>query len=121
MLFNSWEFAIFFVVVFTVYYRLDLKRQNCFLLAASYFFLGWWDWRFLSLLLLSTGVDYLVACPLTEVKVFNNGTDVHIPDRYFYDYGHLTRQGGRIMTEQFADLLRQRYGPLLEKMGRQTQ
>lgn len=35
--------------------------QNSFLLCASYFFYGWWDWRFLFLILLSTLVDYYVG------------------------------------------------------------
>jgi alginate O-acetyltransferase complex protein AlgI len=63
MLFNTWEFLIFFVVVYAGY-LLTLRRvqlQNLFLLLASYVFYGWWDWRFLGLLLLSTVIDYAVA------------------------------------------------------------
>ena len=61
MLFNSWEFALFFLVVFALYNILALRAQNVLLLVASYFFYGWWDWRFLSLLLISTVVDYTAA------------------------------------------------------------
>ncbi|MBN1346304.1 MAG: MBOAT family protein [Phycisphaerae bacterium] len=58
LLFNSVTFAAFLPVVLVVYYALSQRRQNLWLLAASYLFYGWWDWRFLSLILLSTLVDY---------------------------------------------------------------
>ena len=61
MLFNSWTFAVFFAVVLPLYYALDWRRQNMMLLLASYVFYGWWDWRFLLLLMLSTVVDFFVA------------------------------------------------------------
>jgi alginate O-acetyltransferase complex protein AlgI len=61
MIFNSWEFLLFFVVVFALYASVKLRWQNILLVVASYFFYGWWDWRFLSLLLLSTVVDYTVG------------------------------------------------------------
>ncbi len=61
MLFNSWEFLVFFAVVLAVYYNLRLRAQNWFLLLASYFFYSWWDWRFSSLLIISTAMDYLCA------------------------------------------------------------
>jgi alginate O-acetyltransferase complex protein AlgI len=61
LLFNSWEFAFFFLVVLALYSVTRAKAQNLILLVASYFFYGWWDWRFLSLIAVSTAVDYLVA------------------------------------------------------------
>ncbi len=61
MIFNSFEFAVFFPVVFAIYWMLRLRAQNIFLLLASYVFYGFWDWRFLSLILFSTVVDYIVA------------------------------------------------------------
>jgi alginate O-acetyltransferase complex protein AlgI len=64
MLFNSIEFAIFFPTVFCIYWfgvNKNLRLQNIFLLAASYFFYGWWDVRFLSLLWFSSSVDWLTA------------------------------------------------------------
>jgi D-alanyl-lipoteichoic acid acyltransferase DltB (MBOAT superfamily) len=64
LLFNSLSFALFFPVVYLIYLRLPLKLQNLFLLVASYIFYASWDWRFLSLILLSTAVDYLVALRL---------------------------------------------------------
>jgi alginate O-acetyltransferase complex protein AlgI len=61
MLFNSYTFWIFFAVVIFVYRRLPHRAQNRFLLVASYFFYGFWDWRFLTLIFVSTVIDYLVA------------------------------------------------------------
>lgn len=61
MIFNSLEFAVFFAVVYGLYLLLPHRGQNFLLLVASYTFYGFWDWRFLGLLLLSTVVDYVLA------------------------------------------------------------
>ncbi len=61
MFFNSFEFAIFFAVVYSLYRILPPKGQNSMLLVASYVFYGAWDWRFLFLILLSTVIDYVVG------------------------------------------------------------
>ena len=64
MLFNSIDFAIFLPIVFILYWfatNNNLKLQNFLIVAASYLFYGWWDWRFLSLILFSTIVDYTVG------------------------------------------------------------
>lgn len=58
MLFNSFSFPIFFFIVYIVYRLSSHTIQNRVLLLASYVFYGSWDWRFLSLILLSTVVDY---------------------------------------------------------------
>jgi D-alanyl-lipoteichoic acid acyltransferase DltB (MBOAT superfamily) len=39
----------------------NLKSQNFLIVVASYIFYGWWDWRFLSLIVFSTVIDYLVG------------------------------------------------------------
>lgn len=57
MLFNSLEFAIFLPIAFLLYWFLfnrNLKLQNLFIVAASYLFYGWWDWRFLFLIALTS-------------------------------------------------------------------
>ena len=61
MLFDSPIYFAFLIVVVLVYWRLNHRAQNIFLLLASYIFYGWWDWRFLGLMIASTTVDYLVA------------------------------------------------------------
>ena len=71
MLFNSFEYAIFLPVVFLLYWLVftELKWQNLFLLAVSYLFYGWWDYRFLSLLVFSSMVDFLVARQLSKTEI----------------------------------------------------
>jgi len=60
MLFNSFHFALFFPVVLTVVFflRRRVVARNLFLLISSYYFYACWDWRFLSLIVISTVVDY---------------------------------------------------------------
>ena len=61
MLFNSIEFLIFLPLSFILYwfvFKKKLINQNFFLLVISYIFYGWWDWRFLSLIILSSIIDY---------------------------------------------------------------
>ncbi len=67
MLFNSIDFAIFLPIVFLLYWFVtnnNLKLQNLLIVIASYVFYGWWDWRFLSLIVFSTIVDYTVGLRL---------------------------------------------------------
>ncbi len=69
MLFNSIDFAIFLPIVFILYWFVtnkNLKLQNFLIVAASYLFYGWWDWRFLSLILFSTIVDFTVGQKLRK-------------------------------------------------------
>jgi alginate O-acetyltransferase complex protein AlgI len=61
MIFNSLTFFLFFAVVWASYRRLQHQGQNRLLLVASYFFYGWWDWRFTLLLLFTSLVDFTVA------------------------------------------------------------
>jgi len=58
VLFNSIIFLAFFTVVYGLYRLLPHRGQNLMLLVASYVFYGSWNWRFLSLILMSTLVDY---------------------------------------------------------------
>lgn len=69
MIFNSFAFFIFLPIVFLLYwfvFNKSLKWQNLLLLVASYVFYGWWDWRFLSLILFSSFIDY--QCGLQIAK-----------------------------------------------------
>lgn len=63
MLFNSYVFVGFFLIVYGLYLGLRRhgKAQNILLLIASYIFYGYWDWRFLFLIFLSTLVDFQLA------------------------------------------------------------
>ncbi len=73
MLFNSLEFLLFLPIVFVLYWFIfkKLHFQNILILVASYVFYGWWDWRFLSLILLSTIIDYSLGLQIkrtTQIK-----------------------------------------------------
>ena len=61
MVFNSLQYLVFFPLVFAVYWQLKRRGQNVLLLLASWFFYAMWDWRFLGLMLLTTGVDFGVG------------------------------------------------------------
>lgn len=61
MFFDTPVYLLFLTVVVLTYWRLGWRSQNVLLLAASYFFYGWWDWRFLGLIFISTVVDYFCA------------------------------------------------------------
>ena len=60
MLFNSLEFIIFLPIAFFVYWFLNksLRLQNLWVVIISYIFYGWWDWRFLILIALTTFCSY---------------------------------------------------------------
>ena len=68
MLFNSWQFFVFLAVVLALYYSLATLPQNRMLLVASYFFYGWWDWRFTSLLMISTIFDFHISIAIDNAK-----------------------------------------------------
>jgi len=69
MLFNSFAFLLFFPTVLAGYYMLrDYRQQNIWLLAASLFFYGSWDWRFLFLLLFTIVVDFMVARQIQRLR-----------------------------------------------------
>src|ERR1035437_1887296 len=68
MLFDTPIYFVFLVLVVLVYWRLKWRGQNVFLLAASYFFYGWWDWRFLLLMIGSTTIDFIIAKKIEETS-----------------------------------------------------
>ncbi len=61
MVFNSIEFLVFLIIVYTAYRLLPFRGQNRMLLVASYIFYGWWDARFLFLILLTSTLDFCSA------------------------------------------------------------
>ena len=71
-LFNSLVFAVFLPTVFAIYWLLDrkagLRAQNFFVLVVSYLFYGWWDWRFLVLILFSSVIDFTSALKIEGSK-----------------------------------------------------
>lgn len=76
MLFNSFTFLLFLPIVFLFYwfvFQKNLKFQNAFLLLASYVFYGWWDWRFLGLIIASSAVDYYCGLKMGPVIASDEG------------------------------------------------
>ena len=72
MLFNSFEFIIFFLLVYCAYLALPFRLQNYMLLGASYIFYGWWDIRFLFLVAISTTVDFWVGLLIENGRLRRN-------------------------------------------------
>lgn len=70
MLFNSLDFAIFFPIVFALYWLVSQKLhlRNILILVSSYVFYGWWDWRFLFLIVISSFVDFYVGKQLGKTE-----------------------------------------------------
>ena len=71
MLFNSVDFAIFFPIMYVIYWSINKTRlniQNIFIVFSSYFFYACWDYRFLSLIILSTIIDYFSALKIASEK-----------------------------------------------------
>jgi alginate O-acetyltransferase complex protein AlgI len=70
MLFNSYTFWAFFAVVILLYRLMPHRCQNWMLLAGSYVFYGWWNWRFLSLIVIVTLINYVTALGVisTDIK-----------------------------------------------------
>lgn len=71
MLFNSLDFAIFITIVFTIYWIIPThktRRQNILLLISSYVFYGWWDWRFLFLLFISSISDFFIGKQIEKTR-----------------------------------------------------
>ena len=68
MLFNSLQFGIFFIIVYSFYLVLNHKWQNRMLLAASCIFYGSWNWKFLFLMFTSITTDYFCGLKIDESK-----------------------------------------------------
>jgi len=72
MLFNSIEYLIFFPIVFLIYWFIvnkSISIRNAFLLLVSYIFYGWWDWRFLSCIVISSILDYSLGIAIANTTL----------------------------------------------------
>lgn len=72
MIFNSITFLIFFIAFFLLYWqvnnRLPITYRNIFTILASYLFYGWWDYRFLSLIIASSALDYSIGLMMSNLN-----------------------------------------------------
>ncbi len=71
MLFNSIDFLFFLPIVFVVYwgvFRNNYQYQNGSIVLASYIFYGWWDVRFLALIVFSSVLDFGIGLKIDQTK-----------------------------------------------------
>lgn len=72
MVFNSVSFLIFFALFFHLYWWINnkgsVKWRNIYLIIASYIFYGWWDWRFLGLIAISSLADYIIGIKISTAQ-----------------------------------------------------
>lgn len=71
MSFISWQYALFLTAVVGLYWQLPGRARVLLILAASYFFYGVWDVRFLALLLTSTTIDYFCGLAMVRQRLPN--------------------------------------------------
>src|SRR5712692_6484847 len=69
MNYNAWSFWLLFGCVILPYWRLTHRQQNRLLLAASYVFYGFWDYRFLFLILISTVIDFIGGLGVAGIEL----------------------------------------------------
>ena len=75
MLFNSTTFFVFLVIIFVVFwktFKISPRFGNFILLAGSYIFYGWWDWRFLILIIISSAADFFIGAKIHTSKISRN-------------------------------------------------
>ncbi|RMZ61039.1 MBOAT family protein [Chryseobacterium nematophagum] len=106
MQFTSIAFILFFTLVFGLYwfvFQRNVKQQNILLLAASYFFYGCWDWKFLALLIAASGISYFVGIKIGESEgkkksfFLNIGLILAIGTLFYFKYFNF-------FIDSFADL-----------------
>lgn len=71
MLFNSLEFVLFFISFFILYwfvFKQNVKFQNVLILIASYIFMGWWDIRFLLVLIISSIINFVLGIYIAKAE-----------------------------------------------------
>lgn len=112
MLFTEFSFWIFFAVVACAYVVLPHRGQNRMLLVASYVFYGAWDWRFLSLILLSTIIDYFVG-----LRMARTAAD---PARRKLLYVSLALNLGMLFTFKYFGFFVESFQSLLAQAGYDT-
>ncbi len=111
MLFNSLDFLLFFPTVFILYWVLHkhVKIQNILLLVSSYIFYAWWDWRFLSLILLSSFIDFYVGS-----KIYNTRSD---KGRKYWLLVSLTSNLGLLGVFKYYNFFAQSFADMVSVIG----
>ena len=109
MLFNSFEFLIFLPIVFAIYWlgRKNLLGNNIIVVAASYLFYGWWDWRFLFLIFLTTVLSFASGVLIDKYRrraklVCGLNIAVNIAILGFFKYFNFFTDNLRIIFDQIG-------------------
>ena len=103
MLFNSVEYLLFLPIVFAIYWLLGkrLKLQNLFVVLASYVFYGWWDWRF------------LILIAITSFCSWGSGLLIEkSPNRKFWLIANIVLNLGILATFKYYDFFVSEFGAL---------
>ena len=114
MLFTSLSFLLFLPVVFAVYWLLHrrLTWQNIWLVAASYVFYGWWDVRFLGLIILTSACSYL--CALAIERAFDDGEERHA---WLFSVTNIILNLAILGVFKYYDFFVESFARLLSMMG----
>lgn len=111
MLFNSYEFLLFLPLVFAIYWigSRRLTVNNIIVVAASYVFYGWWDWRFLFLIALTTALSFASGILIDRARsrrmarmVCGANIAVNICILGVFKYFNFFVENLRIITEQIG-------------------
>lgn len=111
MLFNSFVFLIFLPLVFCGYWFIfrKLKIQNLFIVCVSYLFYGWWNWRFLFLIFLTTFLCFIAALGIERTQnakrkkiICGANIAVNIAILCWFKYFNFFSDNLRLIFEQFG-------------------
>lgn len=111
MLFNSFEFLIFLPIVFGIYWMLKrhFRLQNLFVVSASYFFYGMWDWRFLFLIFFTSATSYfsgIIISKTRDIKIQKtaliSNIAINIGILGFFKYFNFFAENLRLLFSQFG-------------------
>lgn len=112
MLFNSFEYLLFFPTVLLIYWWLNrhgIRFQNLFLLGVSYFFYSCWDWRFVFLLMFSTALDYYTGIKIHEASDTKR--------RKFWLYTSIIINLGFLGVFKYYNFFAENFAALLSSIG----
>ena len=106
MLFNSFEFLIFLPIVFLLYWFVFKGRQaqNVLIVAASYVFYGWWTWRFLVLIFITTYLSGILIEKYRDKSKWICGTNIaiNIGILCYYKYVNFFAENLQAVVSQFG-------------------
>ena len=109
MLFNSFEFLIFLPIVFLLYWFIFKGRQaqNLFIVVASYVFYGWWAWRFLVLIFITTLLSFLSGLLIEKYRdkakwICGTNIAINIGILCYYKYVNFFANNLEALINQFG-------------------